>query len=133
MTWNLGHLDVTEYLMEKGAQAHINDKDNDGKTALHHSCTEGNLEILYFVIPKLNDENESKWHLGRLQITKYLVEKGANVNAEDNDGNTALHYSNQRGNWNYWFLNNERIKMNLFVTEHWDVSKYLTDTKAKIK
>lgn len=40
------------------------------------------------------------WNLGHLEITKYLIEKGSDINAKDNDGMTALHYSSLCGNWN---------------------------------
>ena len=31
---------------------------------------------------------------GHLEIVKYLIEKGADINKENNNGETALHWSN---------------------------------------
>lgn len=45
------------------------------------------------------------WNSGNLNVTKYLVGNGADVNAIDNKGNTALHSSAQFGNGKYEYSN----------------------------
>lgn len=45
------------------------------------------------------NQNELNWYPGYLEITKYFVEKGANIcEAKDKRGWTILHYSAYAGN-----------------------------------
>ena len=49
---------------------------------------------------------------GHLDVTKYLISQGAEVNRGDNDGRTALHFAAQEG--------------------HLDVTKYLISQGAEV-
>jgi hypothetical protein len=62
---NNGHLRVVEELLQLGAD--IEDKSNNGKTALHWAC-----------------------HWGHYPVVKFLVEKGANISTQDVTGMTPL-------------------------------------------
>lgn len=42
-------------------------------------------------------------NLGHLEVTKYLIEIGADINATDNSGMVALHYSSMEGKWKSWY------------------------------
>ena len=60
-----GHLPIVKYLIEKGAN--VNEKANDGDTALMGASKNGHLEVV-----------------------KYLIEQGARVNEKDSEGKTVL-------------------------------------------
>lgn len=47
------------------------------------------------------NENELDWILGRLDVVKYLVVKGADIDAKANNGHTALLDSCLFGNSKY--------------------------------
>ena len=64
-----GHLQIFQYLIEKGA------KDIDyQQTPLHIACSEGNLPVV-----------------------EYLIEKGVNIEAKDFQGKTPLHWASEFG------------------------------------
>lgn len=44
------------------------------------------------------NKNELNWIPGKLEIVKYLVEKGAEINSRSNTGKTALYLSASQGN-----------------------------------
>lgn len=44
-----------------------------------------------------DDINKLNRSPGRLEIVKYLIEKGANVEAKDTIGNTPIHFSTWQG------------------------------------
>lgn len=75
----LGTLDVIKYLIDKGAD--INVRDNYGYTPLHNAASASNLEGV-----------------------KYLIEEGANananINAKGNNGYTPLHFAARSANLN---------------------------------
>ena len=60
--------------IENGAKVDLQNR-HWGKTALHYAVEKGNLKII-----------------------KYLVEKGADANLQNEGGRTALHYAKQKGN-----------------------------------
>lgn len=43
-------------------------------------------------------------NLGSLEVTRYLIEMGANIESTDMHGHSALHISSRQGNWKYWYL-----------------------------
>ena len=112
-----GHLEIMEYLIEKGAN--VKNKDKNGFTSFHHaaeSASENNVEILRKLIEfalrknvdgvdiKTSEKNaESRSPLqiaaikGRAEIMKFLIEeKGADILAVDIRGKTALHLAIKR-------------------------------------
>ena len=80
----------------------INYQDEEGNTALHYSCDEGNLKIVEILLNAkcntniVNKKNETPLHLaskrGYFDISKILIEKGALLNVYDSLKNSPLHY-----------------------------------------
>jgi hypothetical protein len=68
------HLDILGYLISSGAPPDI--PDISGHTALHHACTPP---------------------VGHAKITKVLLEKGANVNAQNRYGEVPIFFPFQGG------------------------------------
>ena len=92
---------VVSFLIEHGANVDL--QDEDGDTALHFACrSHASLEILSCLIENgasinactnckvtplmMGVENCHK------DVVSYLIEHGANVDLQDEDGDTALHY-----------------------------------------
>jgi len=82
----------------------------DSDKTLFDWCKEGNLDKLKSALKKLKNVDEKKNALnkldeggmsllmwacdrGRLDILEFLLENGADVNAQDEDGQTCLHYA----------------------------------------
>jgi uncharacterized protein len=97
----MGHYDVVQYLLEKNAN--VTHRDNAGATALAHAARAGHTDIVKLLLshPRasefLNRANERgrtplmlAAEYGHRDIVKLLGEKGAELNARDRDGKTAL-------------------------------------------
>lgn len=89
----LGHVDVVDFLTDKGANVNAIDEDNwtplicstlPGNT-LFHFCDRMTI-ILTLVAP------------GHLNVVKLLIEKGANVDAKTKFNWTSLIYATRLGN-----------------------------------
>jgi len=96
---SVGDLEITKLLIQKGAN--INDTDADGLTALHYLTSgNGNNEVLKYLIQCNADINaKSRSEKTPLMnaaanefyyITQTLLENGAEINAQDKNGLTAL-------------------------------------------
>ena len=80
----------------------INYKDENGYSALHYACEEGNLKIVEILIDThcnpniLNNLKQTPLHLsakgGYFDISKKLIESGAILNIYDSEKNSPLHY-----------------------------------------
>ena len=86
----------------------LNFKDENGFTALHYACDEGNFKIVDILIKSNCDVNsktitdkKTPLHLtakhGFFDISKLLIENGAVINIGDNEKNTPLHLCAQGG------------------------------------
>ncbi len=92
-------IEVMQYLIRKGAG--VNDRDNDGNTPLHLCRRKDNMDCLIKMgadIHATNNQGQTALHLSaaqilhsKIEVIKYLIEKGVGVNDRDNDGNTPLH------------------------------------------
>lgn len=95
---------VMRYLLHKGADIHLRTK--TGGTILHVACEFGaaNMDVLRFLIDTLgygvnqaDDDGATPLHalLGRnglvFEAFRFLVDRGANVNAASKSGTTILH------------------------------------------
>ena len=95
-----GQIDVTKYLVENCAD--INIKNKYGATASALASSSGHLEIIKYLIEKMDYHNDwdnlLMWaaYGGSIDIVKYLVENGALVNAKDNQ-TTPLISSSEEG------------------------------------
>ena len=85
----------------------VNEKDDQGWTAMHHACHQGNLEAAKMLF-KLNaridckqNSQKTPLHLatrnGHLDIVKFLCEAKASINAKTIHGTTALHMAVEKG------------------------------------
>ena len=88
--------------------ANVNAKRSNGTTALHTACSRGYFEIVQYLVEngadinvRGGDENDTPliWAVynERNNISKFLVDKGANINARDKHGKSALNYAYERG------------------------------------
>jgi len=77
-------IDVARLLIEKGAK--VNAVNNDGETPLHKVLD--NVRSRYFGC--VNNPRKALAHTANIEFASLLIEKGADVNAADNDGNTPL-------------------------------------------
>ena len=101
-------LEVLEKILSlPNNSGNINFKDENGLSALHYSCDEGNLKIVQILIKancncniRTNDK-KTPLHFASLRgyfdISKILIENGAILNVYDNEKNTPLHYSSMNG------------------------------------
>jgi ankyrin repeat protein/preprotein translocase subunit SecA len=75
MAHTLNHQPLLDYLANKGRK-YINERDDQGKTALHHAITQNQLE---------------------LEVVHWLLDYGADKEAKDRDGLTPLHWASREG------------------------------------
>ena len=88
-------------------QININFQNENGWSALHFACDEGNLKIVDLLIKSKIDlnlkniEKKTALHIsvlrGYFDITKLLLENGANINVKDNEKNLPLHICASQG------------------------------------
>ena len=85
----------------------ITDKDRTGKTALHYCAENQGVSCISQIIssdPSLinekDDEGYTPLHLavisGNKAIVKYLISKGADFNAVDNENHSSVHWATGR-------------------------------------
>eukprot|EP00057_Strongylocentrotus_purpuratus_P015130 XP_011669604.1 PREDICTED: ankyrin repeat domain-containing protein 50-like [Strongylocentrotus purpuratus] len=144
-----GHLDVTKYLISRGAEAKKGD--NDGKTALHLAAIKSHLDVIKYLISQgadvnkvANDadakkgDNDGKTALhiaaqeGHTDVTKYLISQGVEAKKGDNDGKTALHIAAQEAEAKKGD-NDGKTALHIAAQEgHIDVTKYLINQGAEV-
>ena len=105
-------------------QIDINFKDENGCTALHYSCDEGNLRIVEILLNSncnlniKNNKKETPLHLaskrGYFDICRLLIEKGAQLNIYNDEKNSPLHYV---------CMNNYIELFQLFLNKHPEADK----------
>ena len=95
--------DYTEVkkLIEEGAN--VNDREENGTTALIYASKEGHTDIAKLLIDEGADVNAQEYHgwtalmfasiKGQIDIAKLLIEEGADLDARDDNGYTALMYA----------------------------------------
>ena len=88
-------------------QVNINFQDENGWSALHSACDEGNLKIVEILIKSKIDLNlrtndkKAALHIsvsrGYFDISKLLIENGANINIRDSEKNLPIHICAKEG------------------------------------
>ena len=99
-------------------------------TPLHVAAQSGRTSIVKYFIEKQKIPLESKdgsgqtplHHAGNVDVAKYLIEKGADIEAKDEDGNTPL---NRRAIF--------CVRDNIPAQPEIDIAKYLIDMGAQIE
>lgn len=108
-----GQLKIAELLVENGAD--VNQKDSSGGTALYHAVhfggvnangEHGSVEVAKFLLDKGADVNATFYHhMTALMIAanqrnrtlvEMLIERHADVNMKDREGDTALTLARRR-------------------------------------
>lgn len=103
-----GHLEVLRYLVEE-KKVKPNIKATDDFTPIQAAILKGHLPCVQFLVEKGVDINQTNSFLvkmsllemaageGYMDICKYLVDQGANVNAKDKTGDRASDLAAQKG------------------------------------
>ena len=81
-------------------EENINDADKDGRTAIFHSILSGRKDVLREILrffPNINVKDKKGWYPLHyvsqnysLEMAKLLMDMGANIEVEDDFGNTPL-------------------------------------------
>jgi len=83
-------MDLVKYLIDNGADTDF--KDKFGQTALVYATDYGKTELIKALMN--SSENSNK---GNIEIVKYLLLKGADINLKDKDGVTVLMIISSKG------------------------------------
>lgn len=102
-----GHWDIIQLLLSYGAD--INAMDEHGQTSLYQAAADGNRELVEYLLDNGADIDLSGdgmtpliiascyFDSNQLETVKLLVERGADIHAKDNEGQTALFYAEEYG------------------------------------
>ena len=102
----LGQKEVTEYLLEKGADVNAVARNATGFTALTGAIANNHVEISKILVKKGADVNhryeggasplmEASMN-GNLELVRFLLESGADPNAKTGDGKTPLSFAKEK-------------------------------------
>ncbi|XP_046548455.1 ankyrin-3-like [Haliotis rubra] len=102
-----GNRALLELLVEKGANLSL--LDGEDNNILHVACMEGNLEIVKYIHSQNIIDIDSRGGngttplmsaalFGKKEVFRFLLETGADMSQEDDDGENTLHVSCKGGN-----------------------------------
>jgi hypothetical protein len=97
----LRHLEVARMLIERGAGVSVQDK--DGQTPLHLALQGRALEVSRLLMERVMGvpaQRLTPLHLGlseakQLKVARMLIERGADMSVQDEDGQTPLHVGSE--------------------------------------
>ncbi|KAL1488388.1 hypothetical protein ABEB36_014862 [Hypothenemus hampei] len=101
--------DIVQYLIKSGSDIKL--KGLDGMTCLHMAAKSGNLEACKIILRSntyhcdfVNIQDDGGWtslvwacEHGHLDVVKFLISQGANINLRDVEYNVALHWAAFKG------------------------------------
>ena len=91
-----GHKEIAELLIAHGAD--VDATDAPGRTPIDLAMGEGQIEITKLLLSKGGDVSmHAAAYIGDLQRVEKFIDDGANVDAKDHKGQTALHYAAKAG------------------------------------
>ena len=101
-----GHLDVVKLLIEQNAD--VDGRTSSGSTPLRVAACEGHLDVVRCLVESGADVNARRYdnettslmaacYWGHSSVVTYLINKGAFIDLQAKNVNTALHYAAQRG------------------------------------
>ncbi|KAF8771011.1 Serine/threonine-protein phosphatase 6 like protein [Argiope bruennichi] len=149
-----GHITVVKLLIESGANVNIADYKN--RTAIELAVAHGKLEIVKMLseLKRINihdkaNDGLSLLHIaaqfGRLDIMKYLIEKGIDISSENDAGTKSIHFAARDGHKDIvQFLldldpNGKHLTVDGYTPVHYavlgghtDILKFLIDKKFDI-
>ena len=96
-------LEVVKILIRNNAN--VNATSDTESTPVRSACYMTNIEVVKFLVENGADIHKPNVNGGTclinsvqsVDLCRYLIEKNANVNAQDNSGNLALHYAIREG------------------------------------
>ena len=105
LTSRQGHVDVARMLVERGADASV--QDEDGRTPLHHASSRGHVDVARMLVERgadvsvQDEDGRTPLHHasseGHVDVARMLVERGADVSVQAEDGWTPLHQASSEG------------------------------------
>ncbi|GFX74022.1 ankyrin-1 [Trichonephila clavipes] len=101
-----GHTSVVKLLLENEANAKITD--NENRNSVEIAVANGNVEVAKFLLQEkifhINDKGNCGFSLlhiaaqeGNLNVVKYLIDHGADVNSENDAGSKPIHIAAREG------------------------------------
>nr|WP_223158783.1 ankyrin repeat domain-containing protein [Wolbachia endosymbiont of Pentalonia nigronervosa] len=123
-TWK-GHLDTVKFLVERGADINAIDTDSNHRKPIHIAAQGGSKDIIEFFLNEGMSVNDiaigngwtplhyTAWK-GHVNTAKFLVERGANINAKDNISNTPIILGAWHGQLDIvtYFISDENVNVN---------------------
>ena len=101
-SWNV---EINEWLIKQGAN--VNLKDNNGNTALIRAAIDNCEELSY----SYYGEEEGVENVWRYDIARLFIKKGANPNAQNNEGQSAISIARKcKDNKMLQILNGKNLK-----------------------
>ncbi|MCL5437047.1 MAG: ankyrin repeat domain-containing protein [Candidatus Dependentiae bacterium] len=96
-----GYCGLCKFLIDD-KKCDVTVKAKEGRTLLHYAALGGNIELVTYLIEVKKLDIEAKDSIkqpplhnaavrGHFEVVKFLIEKGANINAQDREGDGVLH------------------------------------------